>query len=167
MVSSGENYVRMKVALFYLKGKSEDWADRACEDYAQKIQYFTKFERVAIKSKSLDRDNKLEKISAESEAILGKIQKSDAVILFDESGSQFKNSVEFSNKFISYYGGSNSRIVFIIGGPYGFSDEVKSRAVARWSLGSLTMNHHVAQVAALEQIYRAFTIWKGLPYHNP
>jgi 23S rRNA (pseudouridine1915-N3)-methyltransferase len=59
-----------------------------------------------------------------------------------------------------------SRLVFVIGGAYGFSDEVYARADMKWSLSALTFNHWLAQLAALEQVYRGLTILKGIPYHN-
>jgi 23S rRNA (pseudouridine1915-N3)-methyltransferase len=156
----------MKIEFLYLKGKSSAWAEDAANDYVTKIEKFFSFSRIALKSKSSDRDHSADKTAADSNAILAKLSDSDTVILFDESGKTFKNSVEFSKELIKFLGRQSPKVVFIIGGPYGFSEEIKNRAQARWSLSPLTMNHHVAQVAALEQIYRALTIWRGLPYHN-
>lgn len=156
----------MKLKLLYLKGKEEPWAEDAADKLVKKINQFFPFERLAIKSKSNDRSQADEKKQAESTALLLKIQPSDYVILFDEGGKEHKNSIAFSQTLIQSLGQQSSRIIFVIGGPYGFSDEIKAIARARWSLSSLTMNHHVAQIVALEQIYRALTIWKGIPYHN-
>src|SRR5690606_17078793 len=130
------------------------------------ISYFYPTTRVAIKSKSKDRENSEDKKQAESEAILAKLQSGDTLILFDESGKNFKSSREFSENLVRVLESKSGRIVFLIGGPYGFTEALRKKAFARWSLSGLTMNHHIAQVAGLEQIYRALTIWKGLPYHN-
>ena len=156
----------MKGCLFYLKGKAEPWADIAAAEYAEKISRFIPFTREPLKSKSADRANADEKKRAEAEAVLSKINPRDNVILFDESGQKFKNSEEFSRELIKIISSGSQRVVLVIGGPYGFSEKVMVRAQSRWSLSGLTMNHHVAQIVALEQIYRAMTIWKGIPYHN-
>jgi 23S rRNA (pseudouridine1915-N3)-methyltransferase len=156
----------MKLKLFYLKGKSESWAEMAASDLEKKISRFFPFAIESVKSKSNDRENAEEKKSQESISLLKKIDSSDYVVLFDEGGKAFKNSIEFSIELVSALGKKSSRIVFVIGGPYGFSEDIRKRSNARWSLSGLTYNHHVAQVVALEQIYRALTIWKGLPYHN-
>jgi 23S rRNA (pseudouridine1915-N3)-methyltransferase len=157
----------MKLALFYLKGKTEEWAEEAGDDYAKKISHFFSFERTSLKSRSSDRENAQEKKSAEAEALLKKLSSTDMLVLFDEGGKIFKDSEDFSRELVKLIAQKSNRLVFAIGGPYGFDESVKKRARAQWSLSGLTMNHHLAQVAALEQIYRALTIWKGLPYHNP
>jgi 23S rRNA (pseudouridine1915-N3)-methyltransferase len=156
----------MKLVLLYLKGKPEPWAEEACEDLVKKISRFFQTERISIKSKSLDRDDAVKKKNAEGEALLENLSPSDFVILFDEHGKLAKSSEEFSSHLVKVFSQQRSRFVFVIGGPYGFSDEVLKRADLKLSLSPLTMNHHLAQVTALEQIYRALTIWKGLPYHN-
>lgn len=156
----------MKIALIYLKGKTEPWSEEACENYAKKIAGYLPFERIAVKAKSLDRDNAAEKKNLEAEALMRKTQKSDLVILFDENGREFKSSHEFSNAFVQMLGRQSKRVVFAIGGAYGFTEDARQQAQAVWSLSPLTMNHHLAQVTALEQIYRALTIWKNFPYHN-
>ena len=138
----------------------------ASENLEKKIGHFFTFKRVAIKSKTSDREKAEEKIRKESEALFQHLESSDFVILFDESGREHKGSIDFSNNLIKCLSGKTNRVVFIIGGPYGFSEELKSRANLCWSLSRLTMNHHVAHVVALEQIYRALTIWRGIPYHN-
>lgn len=156
----------MKCALYYIKGKGEPWAEEACQVYLKKLNGFLPFESKPIKAKQSDRDNAVDKKQAESKYFLNEIEPSDLLILFDESGRQFKNSREFSQNFIKILGRQSRRIVFGIGGAYGFSDEARTRAQEIWSLSHLTMNHHLAHVVALEQIYRALTIWKNIPYHN-
>jgi 23S rRNA (pseudouridine1915-N3)-methyltransferase len=156
----------MRGSLLFIKGQSEPWAEAACDVYVKKLNAFLKFERRALKAKELGRKNSDEKKKLESQIIIDEIEKSDTVVLFDESGRAFKNSRDFSNRFVSILGRQSQRVVFVIGGPYGCSEQLKSKAHEIWSLSSLTLNHHLAQVTALEQIYRAFTIWKNLPYHN-
>ncbi|OFZ19356.1 MAG: hypothetical protein A2Z20_01855 [Bdellovibrionales bacterium RBG_16_40_8] len=156
----------MKCGFYFLRGKTSAWAEAAAEEYTTKISNYIPFKREGLKSKLAERSKFEEKRRAEAEAILSKINPRDFVILFDESGRAFKNSIEFSREIVKTIESGANRLVFIIGGPYGFDERVTAVARARWSLSLLTMNHHVAQIAALEQIYRALTIWKGVPYHN-
>lgn len=156
----------MNIALIYIKGKTEPWAEDANELYAKKINRFLPFERIAVKAKSLDRDNASEKKTVESNALLAHVEKSDVLVIFDEAGKKIKNSHDFSANLVNLLGRQARRTVFGIGGAYGFSDQAKKSAQEIWSLSPLTMNHHLAQLAALEQIYRALTIWKNFPYHN-
>ena len=88
------------------------------------------------------------------------------MILFDERGKLHKNSRDFSAAIVKAIESGRQRIVFVIGGPYGFSQKAKDRADLLLSLSPLTLNHHVAKVTALEQVYRALTIWKNIKYHN-
>lgn len=156
----------MTLVLYYLKGKAETWAEDASNEFVKKISNYFNIERIALKSKASDREKKEDKINAEAKVILNVIKENDLLILFDEKGKLFKSSKEFSDEFLRQLSFKKSRMVFIIGGPYGFSNDVRKRAQAMWSLSGLTFNHHIAQVTALEQIYRALTIWKGVPYHN-
>lgn len=101
----------------------------------------------------------------EGEQILAKIAESDHLILLDEKGKTF-TSVEFSdflNKKMSTLQGD---LVFLVGGPYGFSEEVYKRAAGKISLSSMTFSHQIIRLIFLEQLYRAFTILKGEPYHH-
>jgi 23S rRNA (pseudouridine1915-N3)-methyltransferase len=97
--------------------------------------------------------------------LLSVLAKDDFIVLFDERGKTF-NSIEFSKKVENILSSSKRRGVFIIGGAYGVSDEVRARAQLVVTLSPMVMNHLLAQTVALEQIYRAFTILKNTPYHN-
>lgn len=156
----------MKVKLAVIQNKSAAWADLAASDYAKKIGAIISFTEESIKSKSVDRADQESKKKFEGEAVLKKISSSDHLVLFDERGRQFNNSIEFSSALVKLLSSGKKSIVFVIGGPYGFSHELKERANELISLSNLTMNHHLARVAALEQIYRGLAIYKNLPYHN-
>jgi 23S rRNA (pseudouridine1915-N3)-methyltransferase len=155
----------MKFVLYNLATAKEVWADEAANLYCQKISYFNPFEIQTLKPKKSSRQESAQKKKEESELILSSISKDDFVILFDERGKAL-NSTEFSKKVEGIFSSSKKRAVFIIGGPYGVSDEVRSRAQLVVMLSPMVMNHLLAQTVALEQIYRAFTILKNLPYHN-
>lgn len=156
----------MKILLARLQNKSCEWADVASGEYLKKIAAIIQFEEIQIKSKAISRDRAEAKREAEGEAILKCVEPSDRLILFDEKGQSFKSSRDFSNYFVKILASGRRRFVFCIGGPYGFSSEVKARADDEISFSGLTFNHHLARVVALEQIYRALSIWKNLPYHN-
>lgn len=101
----------------------------------------------------------------EGEAILAAIQPSDFVVLLDEGGKEM-SSVQFS-KFINeklLHG--TKRLVFVVGGAYGFSDEVYKRSQWKLSLSQMTFSHQMVRMIFLEQLYRAFTIIRGEPYHH-
>ena len=156
----------MKLKLYYIGSKNPSWAEEIATEYDKKLGQFGKFERTLIKSPSLERKSSDQKREAEGDLLLKKIENSDFLVLLDERGKKFENSPALSDRLVKIMSGSPSTIVFVIGGPYGFSKSVQDRANESWSLSNLTMNHHVAQVAFLEQLYRSFAIWKNLPYHN-
>ena len=101
----------------------------------------------------------------EGETVLQKLQPTDRLILLDERGFQ-KTSVEFSAYLADQFNHSRGRLVFLIGGAYGFSPAVYERAHARWALSKLTFSHQMIRLFALEQLYRALSIQRGEPYHN-
>ena len=155
----------MRIKVLSIQSSKEPWFEKACALYDKKISAFCKFENIHMKAKSLDRKQREQKKLLESKLILEKIRPQDFVILCDERGKSF-TSQEFSKKIVSCFEGGYSDIVFVIGGAYGCSEELQERAKLKWSLSNMVMNHLVAQTVVLEQIYRAFAIWKGLPYHN-
>ena len=155
----------MKFVLYNLATAKEPWAEEAARLYLQKISYFTPFQIQTLKPKKSSRDESAQKQKEESELILSTLSSDDFVILFDERGKSF-DSIEFSKKIGSVLSSSKKRAVFIVGGAYGVSDEVRARAQLVVSLSPMVMNHLLAQTVALEQIYRAFMILKNLPYHN-
>lgn len=149
----------------YLESQKEDWALEAQALYSEKIKRFSDFEILKIKSPSIARDNKDYKVEEESKLILSKIKPDDYLALFDEGGKLF-DSIEFAQNFKRMQESNPKRIIFLIGGAFGVSEEIKKRANQKLSLSKMVMNHHVALSVALEQIYRSFTIIKGIPYHN-
>lgn len=155
----------MKIAFIYLESQKEDWALEAQALYSEKIKRFSDFEIIKIKSPSIARDNKEYKVEEEAKLILSKLKSDDYLALFDECGKLF-DSIEFARNFERMQESNPKRIVFLIGGAFGVSEEIKKRANQKLSLSKMVMNHHVALGMALEQIYRAFTIIKGIPYHN-
>lgn len=156
----------MKVRFLIFETKAPAWVEAARQEYAAKLKPFVPFEIHTLKSPSADRENAEVKKKREAELLLKQIGDKDLLILFDEGGKTFSSSEDFAKHLGRHLESGKAQIIFCIGGPYGFHESVQARSAARWSLSALTMNHWVAQITALEQIYRGLTILKGIPYHN-
>lgn len=155
----------MQIVFLHFTTAKEKWSEEAKVVYAEKLNHFCKFSVQDLKIKKASRDDKEYKLKSEEEELLRQIKSDDLLVLFDEKALEM-TSVQFSEKLNQWQGTGKKRIVFVIGGAYGFSETVKKQAFARVSLSKMTMNHIVAKTVALEQIYRAFSILKNLPYHN-
>ena len=152
--------------LLILVGKTTDKHFQAgINDYCDRIGHYMPFELVTIpelkNTKSLSEDQQKQ---AEGELILKQIQTSDTVVLLDEHGKEFR-SIEFA-KWLEQKRNTARRLVFVIVGPYGFSQAVYSRANEQLSLSKMTFSHQMIRLVFTEQIYRACTIIKGEPYHH-
>lgn len=134
--------------------------------YEQRLQHYTRFELEVIpdlkKTKNLDPATFREK---EGEAILKKLKPTDVLVLLDERGKSY-TSVGFSEFLQQQMNAGVKRLVFCIGGAYGFSDAVYAKARFKLSLSKMTFSHQMVRLFAAEQIYRAFTILRNEPYHN-
>ena len=135
------------------------------DDYISSIEHYMPFSITTIpelkNTKSLSEDQQKQK---EGELILKEIQPSDTVVLLDEHGAEFR-SVEYAN-WLKQKQNTARRLVFIIGGPYGFSPDVYARANEKISLSRMTFSHQMVRLIFTEQLYRACTIIKGEPYHH-
>jgi 23S rRNA (pseudouridine1915-N3)-methyltransferase len=157
----------MKLSFLILEGgKPPEWVATARAEYAAKITPFVPFEIKLLKSPNADRDSADVKRKLEAELILRELDDKDLLVLFDERGKLSKTSEDFSIALSRVLESGKANIFFCIGGPYGFADEVRKRAQNQWSLSPLTMNHWIAGLMALEQIFRGMTILRGIPYHN-
>ncbi|MCL6219200.1 23S rRNA (pseudouridine(1915)-N(3))-methyltransferase RlmH [Zunongwangia pacifica] len=136
------------------------------EVYVKRLQFYTKFEIEVIpdlkKAKNLDENQQKTK---EGELILSKTQTSDFVVLLDENGKQF-SSEAFSEYLQKRMNSGLKQLIFVIGGPYGFSEAVYQRADGKISLSKMTFSHQMVRLFVTEQIYRGFTILKNEPYHH-
>lgn len=147
-------------------GKTVDKHIIACiEDYNKRISHYMSFGITTIPNikdtKNMSEDVQKEK---EGEMILKMIQPSDHVVLLDEHGKSF-HSIEFA-EWIEQKQIHARKLVFVIGGPYGFSPKVYERANEKLSLSKMTFSHQMIRLIFIEQIYRACTIIKGEPYHH-
>ncbi|MBO4719497.1 MAG: 23S rRNA (pseudouridine(1915)-N(3))-methyltransferase RlmH [Prevotella sp.] len=134
-------------------------------DYAERIGHYMPFDIVTIpelrQTKSLSEEQQK---TAEGELIMKQIQPSDTVVLLDEHGKELR-SVDFA-RWLAQKQQTARRLVFVIGGPYGFSQEIYARANEQLSLSQMTFSHQMVRLIFTEQLYRACTIIKGEPYHH-
>lgn len=151
--------------LMTIKSSSSKWLEVASQEYSEKINYFQKFEFIQLPSSKKSRSDQIQKIKEESDLILKALKPQDYVILFDQHGKKL-TSLEASKKIANFQLHGTKSIIFLIGGAYGVSEEIKKRANEAWSMSDFVMNHHVAALVALEQIYRVFMILNNKPYHN-
>lgn len=135
------------------------------KDYVERISHYMPFNITTIpelkNTKSLSEEQQKER---EGELIMKSIQPSDTVVLLDEHGQEFR-SIEFA-QWLQKKQNTSRKLIFVIGGPYGFSDAVYARANEKISLSRMTFSHQMVRLIFTEQIYRACTIIKGEPYHH-
>jgi 23S rRNA (pseudouridine1915-N3)-methyltransferase len=156
----------MKITLLTVGKTDKDWVRQGLDIYVSRLKHYIPCNIVEIPElKNVSALSKDQIKSKEGELILKNIRPTDDVILLDEKGKEY-TSVEFARIIqdkISYAG---KDIVFIIGGAYGFSEAVYQRANSKLSLSRMTFSHQMVRAIFVEQIYRAFTIMRGEPYHH-
>ena len=134
--------------------------------YSKRLNHYVKF---AITTLADVRNTKnlsaTEQKRMEGEAILRLVTDSDHLMLLDEHGLELR-SIEFADLLQKRMSAGTKRLVFVIGGPYGFSDAVYQRANSKLSLSKMTFSHQIVRAIFTEQLYRAFTILKNEPYHH-
>jgi 23S rRNA (pseudouridine1915-N3)-methyltransferase len=148
-------------------GKTDDKNLQTLIDHYQKrLSHYVKFDLEVIPDiKNVKNLSEKEQKEKEGELILSKISPTDALILLDENGKTF-SSVGFSDYLQKKMNSGIKTIVFVIGGPYGFSETVYQKANGKVSLSQMTFSHQMVRLFVVEQIYRAFTILRNEPYHH-
>lgn len=136
------------------------------EEYVSRLKHYIPFDiKVLPDVKNVKNLSAEQQKVAEGRLILSQIENSDLVVLLDEGGRMF-TSREFAAHFVKIASSGVKRLVFIIGGPYGFSPEVYAKANSKISLSPMTFSHQMVRMIFVEQLYRAQTIIKGEPYHH-
>ena len=136
------------------------------ETYSKRLNFYVKYSiEILPDIKNVKNLSDQEQKNKEGELILSKIGPYDHLLLFDENGKTF-TSVGFSKFLQKKMNSGIKTLVFVIGGPYGFSEEVYAQAQGKVSLSSMTFSHQMVRLFITEQIYRAYTILKGEPYHH-
>jgi len=136
------------------------------DEYTKRLSFYIKFELEVIPDiKNVKNLSETQQKEKEGELILSKISATDQLILLDENGSTF-SSVAFSEYLQKKMNAGIKTLVFVIGGPYGFSEEVYKKAQGKVSLSEMTFSHQMVRLFVIEQLYRGFTILKNEPYHH-
>ena len=150
-----------------LVGKTDQkWLTEGISQYVERLTHFSQFKMQVIpdirNTKNMDQNVQKQR---EGELILNLLQPSDDVWLLDDKGREM-TSAETARWLEKRMAQSTKRLVFIIGGPYGFSPDVYNRVPGRLSLSKMTFSHQMVRLIFVEQLYRAFSILNNLPYHH-
>ena len=156
----------MKIILLTVGKTTDSNLLKLQEEYQNRLKFYITFEYMSIpelkNTKNLSINEQLEK---EGELILKQLEPTDDVVLLDQKGKQF-TSVSFSDFIAKKMLSSIKRTVFVVGGPYGFSEKIYKRSNGLISMSSMTFSHQMIRLIFVEQLYRALTILKGEPYHH-
>jgi 23S rRNA (pseudouridine1915-N3)-methyltransferase len=156
----------MKIT-FLVIGKTEDsYLKEGIDKYIKRLKHYIKFEMIELpelkNTKHLTEDQQKAK---EAEIISKQLSSTDYIILLDEKGQEY-TSVQFSGLVSKKMLSSVQNLVFIVGGPYGFDNSLHMQATEKLSLSKMTFSHQMVRLFFVEQLYRAFSILKGEPYHH-
>ncbi|WP_396146161.1 23S rRNA (pseudouridine(1915)-N(3))-methyltransferase RlmH [Flavobacterium sp.] len=136
------------------------------DDYTKRLSFYVKFDLEVIPDiKNVKNLSEAQQKEKEGELILSKLSATDQLILLDENGTTF-SSVGFSDYLQKKMNAGIKTLVFVIGGPYGFSEEIYKKAQGKVSLSEMTFSHQMVRLFVIEQIYRGFTILRNEPYHH-
>lgn len=156
----------MEIVLLTVGKTNMSFVSNGIDEYCSRLKRYIPYKIVCLpdikNSRKLTFEQQKE---AEGKALLEALLQSDFVILLDERGKQYK-SLEFADMLQQKMASGLKRLVFVIGGPYGFSKSVYDRGNSLLSLSKMTFNHEMVRLFFTEQVYRAMTILRGEPYHH-
>ena len=156
----------MKIKLLAIGKTDNKHLIQLIEEYQNRLKHYIKFELEVIPDiKNVKNLSEVQQKEKEGVLILSKLQNTDQLVLLDDKGKDF-TSIEFSQYLQKKMNSGIKQLVLVIGGPYGFSDTVYKKAIAKISLSKMTFSHQMIRLFTVEQIYRAFTILKNEPYHH-
>lgn len=156
----------MQITFICISKTTEKYLLEGIAVYEKRLSHYAKFQRIEIPDlKNAKNLSKEEQKRKEGELILSKINNQDFVVLLDEHGKEFR-SIEFSAALSKWQNQSIQHVVFVVGGPYGFDEQVYNRANTQLSLSKMTFSHQMIRLFFVEQLYRAFSILKSEPYHH-
>ncbi len=136
------------------------------EEYSKRLSFYIKFELdIILDIKNVKNLSESQQKEKEGELILSKLNATDQLILLDENGKKF-SSIDFSSELQKKMNSGVKTLVFVIGGPYGFSESVYKNANGKISLSLMTFSHQMVRLFFIEQLYRGFTILNNEPYHH-
>lgn len=156
----------MTISLIAIGKTDQKHLQSLIEDYTKRLKHYVKFELVVIQDiKNSKHLSEAEQKRKEGELILKQLQNTDVLFLLDENGKTY-SSEQFSGFLQKQMNSGIKRLVVVIGGPYGFSEDVYKAARGQISLSRMTFSHQMVRLFIIEQIYRGFTILKNEPYHH-
>ncbi|MBQ2303014.1 MAG: 23S rRNA (pseudouridine(1915)-N(3))-methyltransferase RlmH [Bacteroidales bacterium] len=156
----------MNIKLIVIGKSEEKYLREAVEIYLKRLTHYINFEIVVLPDvKNAKNMSVAELKDKEAELILKHSAKADKVVLLDEKGKEY-SSVEFSKYLTKQMNASVKTLAFVVGGAFGFSEKVYSQTNEKLSISKMTFSHQMIRLLFVEQLYRAFTIIKGEPYHN-
>lgn len=156
----------MKISLLVVGRTTDKNIIAGINDYMQRIQHFAQFDIDIIPElKNAKKLSEQQQKEQEGELIIKSLCNGDYTVLLDEGGKEFR-SKEFASWIEHKQNISTKRLVFIVGGPYGFSQKVYAMANEKISLSRMTFSHQMIRLLFVEQLYRAYTIINNLPYHH-
>jgi|TARA_B110000914_G_scaffold60772_1_gene52778 23S rRNA (pseudouridine1915-N3)-methyltransferase len=156
----------MKIKLLAIGKTDSKDLQALIEEYSKRLGFYVSFnfEIIPDIKNAKNLSEKQQKI-AEGNELLKRIEKSDTMIILDEKGNTF-SSVQFSEFLQKKMNSGLKNLIFIIGGPYGYSEEMYQRATGKISLSTMTFSHQMVRLFFIEQLYRGFTILRNEPYHH-
>ena len=156
----------MKVVLISIGKTNEKYLNEGISIYIKRLKHYTSFEMIDIPNlKKTSNLSKSELIKKEGDLILKNIQNTDYLVLLDVKGSEY-SSLNFSEKIQRWMLTGKKKLIFAVGGSYGFSKEVYTRADEQLSISKMTFSHQMIRLFFLEQLYRGYSILNNEPYHH-
>jgi 23S rRNA (pseudouridine1915-N3)-methyltransferase len=155
----------MKLVLWTIGKTNDEYLKDGCAQYIKRIPHYLSFEYLELTEPKNTKLTPLQLKAEEEKLILNKLKDSDQLILLDEKGDEF-TSLEFGQYIQKKMNSVSGNLIFLIGGPFGFSETIYKRANGQVALSKMTFSHQMVRLFALEQLYRACTIIKGEKYHH-
>ena len=156
----------MKISLLLIGKTNSKFLIDGIQEYVKRLSFYIPFNiKYLNDTKNTRKLSQEQQKQLEGKMILDSLEKSDYVVLLDEHGTEF-TSIEFARYFEKKQSTVQRQLVFIVGGPYGFSDDVKKRANEKISMSKMTFSHEMIRLFFVEQLYRAMTIINNEPYHH-
>ena len=156
----------MKIVLLAIGKTKEQYLIEGISQYQKRLHHYTQFELLEIPNiKNANNLSDSELLRKEGELIVQQLQPSDHLVLLDDKGKDFTSS-KFAEKLQAWLLSSKKRLVFVVGGAYGFSEQVYQRGNEKLSLSKMTFSHQMVRLFFVEQMYRGYTILNNEPYHH-
>lgn len=156
----------MTIRLICIGKTKQPFISEGEQFYAKRLTHYIRYEMVELPDLKQAKNLSLQEIKqAEGKRIMEQLEANDVVVLLDERGASYR-STSFSEFLQQQMNKGLKRLVFVVGGAYGFSEELYKRSQYKLSLSQMTFSHEMVRLFFIEQVYRAMTILKGEPYHH-